>query len=78
MSRTRIAIAHFAGAEAAAAARHLLLEQGASDITIRPDEQAGPRDACRLEVTLSEPLARQLLNILLGSEATRVDVHDVD
>jgi hypothetical protein len=78
MSRTRIAIAHIAQAEAATAARHLLLEQGASDITIRPDERAGHKDACRLEVGLPGSSARVLLNILLGSEATRVDVHDVD
>ena len=78
MSRTRIAIAHFAQAEAAATARHLLLEQGAGDITIRPDKQSGLKDACQLEVGLSASSARVLLNILLGSEATRVDVHDVD
>ena len=78
MSRTRIAIAHFAQAEAAAAARHQLLGQGASDIAIRPEEQAGHKDACRLEVTLPSPMARRLLNVLLGSDATRVDVHDVD
>lgn len=78
MSRNRIAIAHFVGAEAATAARHQLLEQGASDITISPEGQAGNKDACRLEVTLPAPLARLLLNVLLGSEATRVDVHDID
>ena len=78
MSRIRIAIAHFAQVEAAAAVRHLLLEQGAGDITIRPEEQAGQKDACRLEVALPASSARELLNILLGSEATRVDVHDAD
>lgn len=78
MVRDRVAIAHFAQAEAAAAARHLLLQQGASDITIRPEEQPGHKDACRLEVTLHSPMARLLLQVLLSSDATRVDIHDLE
>jgi hypothetical protein len=55
-----------------------LLQQGASDITIRPEEQPGHKDACRLEVTLHSPMARLLLQVLLSSDATRVDIHDLD
>ncbi len=78
MVRDRIAIAHFAQTAAAEDACRLLIAQGGEDATVRADRQAGRTGACRLEVSLPRAIERRLLDILLGSEALRVDIHDAD
>ena len=78
MSRTRLAIAHFACAESATIVRRALMSKGASDVTVLA-EPAGSRDSGhRLEVSLPATIERSLLNILLSSDAVRVDIHDAD
>lgn len=78
MSRARLAIAHFACAESAAIVRRALMSKGASDVIVLA-EPAGSRDSGhRLEVPLPATIERSLLNILLSSDAVRVDIHDAD
>lgn len=78
MPRTRLAIAHFDSTEAAHEMRQALIAQGASGIEIRAEVAAAGPGRCRLEVLLPPTLERRLLDILLASEATRVDIHDAD
>jgi hypothetical protein len=78
MVRDRVAIAHFAETGAAEDACRLLIAQGGEDATVRTDTQAGRTGFCRLEVSLPRAIERQLLDILLGSDALRVDIHDAD
>lgn len=78
MSRIRLAIAHFADADAAAAVRKALLARGASAIDLMADAETNGPGACRLEVPLPVETARRLLEVLLSSDATRVDVHDAE
>ena len=78
MPRTRLAIAHFDSTQAAAEARRALFAQGASAIALLPETQSEDLGTCRLEVALPAVIERKLLDILLGSDATRVDIHDAD
>lgn len=78
MPRARFAIAHFDSTEAAHAMRRALIAQGATGIEIRADAVAVGADGCRLEVMLPPTIERRLLEILLSSEASRVEVHDRD
>lgn len=57
--------------------RRALVAQGAGRIEIQPDPIAG-KDCCRLEVLLPPTIERRLLDILLASEASRVDINDAD
>lgn len=78
MVRNRIAIAYFAEIAAAEDVRRSLVVQGGDDATVSADARAGQKGACRLEVSLPPAIERLLLDILLGSEALRVDIHDAD
>lgn len=78
MTRARIAIAHFADGASAEPVRAALLAGGSdpAGIAFDPDPPR-PGAQCHLEVALTAPLERALLDILLASDAIRVDVHDV-
>lgn len=79
MPRARIAIAHFDSAASAEATRRTLSAMGASAVALHDGgTRAGKPAQFRLEVQLSTAGERQLLDILLNSEATRVDVHDAE
>ncbi|MCP8884462.1 hypothetical protein NIM87_13160 [Devosia sp. XJ19-1] len=78
MPRTRLAIAHFADVDAAMAVRQALIAHGASAIQLITGHEADQRGACRLEVTLTNTIDRQLLGVLLSSTASRVDIHDIN
>jgi len=75
MSRRRVAIAHFAETAAAERIRQALLERGGRPLATVIDSSMR-RAVCRVEVELSAPVERALLDVLLSSEAVRVDVHD--
>lgn len=75
MSRERIAIAHFSEAAAAEHVRQVLLDRGGHPSAVAVDSSMPPA-ACRVEVPLVAPVARALLDVLLSSDAIRVDVHD--
>ncbi|SMQ68680.1 hypothetical protein SAMN06295905_1626 [Devosia lucknowensis] len=72
--RNRIAIAHFPSPVSALRVRLSLISQGGT-ATAFPEEH-GNDESCRLRVVLSPKLERRLLDLLLGSDALRVDVHD--
>lgn len=77
MPRHRIAIAHFASSAAALRTRIAVLAIGGTataSLSGRDEPNVDP--PCRLEVALPPVLERRLLDILLGSEATLVDIHD--
>ena len=78
MPRTRLAIAHFDSTEAALEMRQALIAQGASGIELHTEAAASETGRCRLEVLLPATIERRLLDILLASEASRVDIHDAD
>lgn len=78
MSRSRHAIAHFACPGSAAAARDLLIAKGASEIDLSEGVGSGREPDHQLRVGLPSALERQLLGVLLASDAARVDVHDAD
>ncbi|MBJ3783166.1 hypothetical protein [Devosia sediminis] len=72
MSRARVAIAHFSDTAAAELARAALLAKGGLPAVLTVDAAAD----CHFAVALNAPLERMLLDVLLSSQATRVDVHD--
>ena len=77
MPRRRIAIAHFVSSAAALQTRAAVIALGGNATTLFSDEPSAQGDSfCSLEVALPPVLERRLLNVLLGSEATLVDVHD--
>ena len=78
MPRTRLAIAHFSDVDAAAEVRRALIARGASAIQLIATDEADRRGTCRLEVTLPATIERHFLDVLLASNATRVDVHDIN
>lgn len=76
MSRPRVAIAHFTSLAAAAVAQASLVGSGLASADVVIDGPVPP--ACLLRVALPAALERQVLATLLASDATRLDVHDVD
>lgn len=78
MVRDRIAIAYFAETGAAEDACRSVVAAGGGDAAVHVNGQARRTGICRLEVSLPPAIERRLLDILLGSEALRVDIHDAD
>lgn len=77
MSRRRVAIARFVEKAAAGRVRRALLECGGHPLAVSIDPSRSPQEY-RVEVELRQSVERALLNVLLSSEAVRVDVHDAD
>ena len=77
MSRRRVAIARFVDKAAAVRVRRALLELGGRPLAVTMDSSRSPVEY-PLQVELSQSVERALLDVLLSSEAARVDVHDAD
>ncbi|MEQ9637680.1 MAG: hypothetical protein RLW68_16565 [Devosia marina] len=77
MSRRRVAIARFIEKAAADRVRRALLDCGGHPLAVTIDASRSPEEY-QVEVELVEAVERALLNVLLSSEAVRVDVHDAD
>ncbi|WP_297109870.1 hypothetical protein [uncultured Devosia sp.] len=77
MSRARIAIAHFADARSVDGVIADLNALGCDGLGALPETVPGLQGSvCRLEVALPPARERAVLNVLLNSEALRVDIHD--